>query len=257
MNKIIVLKAGTNTLVNLEGSERLNLTVFNNLASQVRSLRQEGYGVVLVSSGAITAGMIADGQTERSKSMLGRQRHAGIGWPIVAQQWSRSLKDLTVFSTLLTRRELGGGEPTRKEALNVINLALKMNDVVLINENDVITHEEIEFGDNDTLAALLASALKQANHETDVSLVLLTDVNGLRTDKDDPETLVRIVEDIEAVRNFVTDSHSSHATGGMVTKIGAAKIAKEAGVAMYITDGRAEKSIERTLAGKIGTVFKI
>lgn len=257
MNKILVLKVGTNTLVHQNGSETLNQRIFQSLADQIKEMRTRGYEVVLVSSGAITAGMMHTNTSVRPEKMTARQRLAGVGWPIVATKWNKSLSGVTVFSTLLTRRELGSAQPTRKEALDVINVSLKNHDVVLVNENDVITHEEIEFGDNDTLAAVLAAELKKSNRECEVTLMLLSDINGLRADKDDPSTVIRMVDRLEDVSLFAQESHSQLARGGMITKLRAAQIAAEAGVQMYITDGGTENTISRTLEGEIGTCFRL
>ena len=257
MNKILVLKVGTNTLVHKNGSETFNQQIFLELANQIKQMRAQGYEVVLVSSGAITAGMMHTNTPIRPEQMIERQRLAGIGWPIVATKWSESLSGVTVFSTLLTRRELGSGQPTRQEALDVINVSLQNHDVVLVNENDVITHEEIEFGDNDTLAAVLAAQLKVANPKCEVTLMLLSDINGLRADKDDPATVIRTVERLEDVSLFAKGSRSPLARGGMITKLRAAQIAAEGGVLMYVTDGSVERSIMRTLKGEIGTCFRL
>lgn len=257
MNKILVLKLGTNTLVQQNGSEQLDTLVFSRLASQIIEHKKQGYNIVIVSSGAITAGMMQTRVTKRPETMLELQRLAGIGWPLVVTQWSNALKGETVFSALLTRQELGRAQPTRREAINVINAALTSGDIVLVNENDVITHEEIQFGDNDTLAATLAVELKESNESTEVVLMLLSDVNGLRVDKDDPSTVIRVVERLEDVAMLAHDSHSNVARGGMITKLRAAQIASESGIATYVTDGRADHTIARTLQQEIGTCFRL
>ncbi len=255
---ILVVKVGTNTLIQKSGSiEELSLSVFNSIADQLQAYIAQGYGIVLVSSGAITAGMVTDGSIERAGSMVGQQRHAGIGWPKVATAWDEAFGDTIVFSTLLTRRELGGGQSTRDEALHVIQYALTQGDIVLVNENDVITHEEIEFGDNDTLAATLAVEIAKLDFGKMVTLVLLTDINGLRTNKDDESSLIKVVDRIEDVAIFAGDSNNNASRGGMITKIRAATIARESGVETYIADGKEPNVIARALEGKIGTHFRV
>ncbi|MBP9738101.1 hypothetical protein KBD20_00260 [Candidatus Saccharibacteria bacterium] len=255
---ILVVKVGTNTLIQKSGSiEQLNLSVFSSIASQLQTCSAQGYDIVIVSSGAITAGMVTVGSTERARSMVGQQRHAGIGWPKVAAAWDYAFGDKVVFSTLLTRRELGGGQSTRHEALGVILYALTQGDIVLVNENDVITHEEIEFGDNDTLAATLAAEIAKQDASSKVTLLLLTDINGLRVNKEDESSLIKIVDRIEDVAAFGEDSRSNASRGGMITKIRAATIARESGVETYIADGKERNVVARALAGEIGTHFRV
>ena len=136
-----------------------------------------------------------------------------------------------------------------------------VNDYVpIINENDAVTHEQIAFGDNDTLAATYAAKLKQSElFGDDVSLIVLSDIDGVYENIDDPKTLISRIEDIDAYEHFASGvvGGVGVGTGGMSTKFAAARISKKSGVTMYIANGRRDEILLSTINGETGTRFDI
>lgn len=257
---IIVVKVGTSTLVCTDAQQReqLDEASFLRIGSQLRRMQRDGVGVVLVSSGAITAGLVHTQTPSRTRaefSMPQLQRLASIGWRHVLNRWSTALGDMTIGELLLTRRELGSSNE-RQEALHVIHALLAHGDIAIINENDAITHEEIAFGDNDTLAATLAVALRQSTLFTnDIRLVLLTDVDGVYAELGDHRSCIKDVYETTDLAHLAGKSRTAHGTGGMHTKFQAAAIATSAGMDMWIANGRKDNVLALTLRGETGTHF--
>ena len=255
---LIIVKVGTNVLTDIsEDHEVLNKRAFDHIGREVRILSDVGMGVILVSSGAITAGILGDNRHRRDvDNVYDLQRYAARGWDQVVQQWKRSIGGDRVSSTLLTKREIHT-ETMRIKALGVISCCLSYNDVFVVNENDTISDDEIKFGDNDTLAAALAVECERSGLFRSVRLVLLTNIDGLRADKDDSTSIVRKVVDIAQVEQYAGAAANEHSRGGMTTKVQAAKVATRAGVATYIADGRVMDVVHEVLDHKIGTYFAI
>ncbi|NLA42932.1 hypothetical protein GX865_02115 [Candidatus Saccharibacteria bacterium] len=255
MKKLIVVKVGTSTLVrNSRGVERLDGDSFRRIARQVRSLRHLGYDIVLVSSGAVTAGMMKVGIKQRPvDDIASLQRFASLGWHEVLAKWSGALS-MSVGGVLLTKHSLNlQGE--RAEFQRVARRLLLAGDIPIINENDVITHDEIAFGDNDTLAATVAARLR-ADYQA-ANLVILSDVHGVYRDKSDPSTVISVIDSIDEASVLAGGAGSTYGRGGMVTKFEAARIAVDAGVTLHVAHGRTERVIERALLGSAGTTFVI
>lgn len=253
---LIVVKVGTNVLTEItNGIASLDQRSFTQIGQEVRRLVDGGKGVILVSSGAITAGILDDKKhREDIKNTFDLQRYAARGWDRVVQQWKQSIGAGKVSSTLLTKREIHT-ETMRTQALGVISCCLSYGDVFIVNENDTISDDEIKFGDNDTLAAAIAVECARAQLFRSVKMVLLTNINGLRSDKDDEATLIRRVTDISAVEQYTGGASNSHSRGGMVTKVAAARTAQSAGVEVFIADGRVKNAVNKALSYEIGTCF--
>jgi glutamate 5-kinase len=223
----------------------------------VCQLTDEGGCVVLVSSAAITAGVLSDGKIRTgSEAVVEEQRYAARGWDTVVQKWKSTIGAERVSATLLTKREIHNGNMRRK-ALGVIACCFEHNDIFVVNENDTISDDEIKFGDNDALAAELAVALAQAGMFKSVQLVLLTDEHGLYKDINDRESLIRKVTDIDEVEGYANGTSSINSTGGMLTKVKAARQATEIGIKTYIAHGRVSNAIKRCLAREVGTYFAV
>jgi len=161
----------------------------------------------------------------------------------------------TVAQLLITRPDITGGGQRRENFHVTLERLLELGALPIINENDTISTEEISIGDNDTLSAMVAASIR-----ADL-LILLSDINGLYTD--DPRTnknakLIPYVDHIDAaLESMAKGADSNYGTGGMTTKIAAAKIAAEAGVDMVIANGEHLSNISRILNGEeIGTLFK-
>ncbi|CAF0702278.1 glutamate 5-kinase [Candidatus Methylacidithermus pantelleriae] len=246
-----VLKFGTGILSDPQG--RLDPGRIAELVAQVAELKQQGKEIVIVSSGAIGAGMYALGLSRRPKQMEELQACAAIGQPKLMRHYEEAFNryGLHVAQLLLTyldldSRTLYGNAQRTIERL----LALKIF-VPIINENDVVSFEEIKFGDNDRLSAHVAIMAKAD------ALVILSTVRGLWKGRDGRAGIVSRVEKIDArVRAWAGDSRSERSVGGMITKLEAAEIAGQAGIPTVVADGRAKNILIRLAQGEeLGTLF--
>lgn len=260
-NKIAVVKVGTSTLTKAykHGVYELDMESFSRIGKQIVALQRNGYCIAIVSSAAITAGMMITRTTMRpattEQSMPNLQALASIGWRHVLNRWSDALKGVVVAELLITKNELEF-ESERSELLNVTQNLMANGYIAIINENDAITHEEIAFGDNDSLAALFASKLKQSElFSDDISLIILSDVDGVYENIKDSTSVIERIEDIDTYRHLAGGAGSSMGTGGMATKFAAATIAVNNAVDMYIANGRRNNVLKDTIQRKTGTLF--
>ncbi len=257
MTKTIVIKIGTSSLTQPETGQ-LALSTIATLAETLCHLRQEGHRVVLVSSGAVGVGCARLGLTERPKAMALKQAVAAVGQGRLMRIYDDLFTTLSqpIAQVLLTRSDL----VQRTHYLNVYNTfaeLLGLGVIPVVNENDTVAVEELKFGDNDTLSALVASLV-----EADW-LFILTDVDRLysadpRCVPDaQPISLVNNLQELAALQIQTGAQGTKWGTGGMVTKISAARIAIAAGVRTVITQGRFPQNIEKILAGEpLGTHFQ-
>jgi glutamate 5-kinase len=223
------------------------------------SLQEQDFNVVLVSSGAITAGMVIKGMSERpnkTDDMSSLQYLSSIGWHHVLNAWSDVIGKDKVGGLLLTNRELGLNKE-RDEAMRVIYKYLKSGDTAIANENDAIAHDEIAFGDNDTLAAALTIQIANSTlFGNNIRLILLSHVDGVYENPDDPNSvIISRIENIEDYRHLAGDTSDPNGTGGMATKFNAAFVVNKHGIDMWVANGREEDVIIRTLNGEVGTHF--
>lgn len=261
IDNILVIKVGTSTLTRRSKNGQLELDVksFKRIGQQVIDLKLAGYNIAIVSSAAITAGMVETGLAVRpgntESSMPTLQALASIGWRHVLNAWDDALVALTIGELLVTRQELER-DSERSELLRVTRSLMLSGAVPIINENDAITHEEIAYGDNDTLAANFAVRLKRSSLFGDmVSVVVLSDIEGVYEDVNDGSTIIKRIDNISEYERVAKETTDSVGTGGMITKFKAARIAYEHGVDLYITHGRGEDSVKRAIQGEIGTRF--
>jgi len=252
--KRIVVKIGTNVLTKDEG---IDAGYVRQVAGQTSSLVKGGRQVVIVTSGAIGMGA---GQLElegKVKGMKMRQACAAIGQPLLMQEYRKSFLQygVTVAQVLLTAEVLNN----RKTYLNLrnsIETLLDLGVVPILNENDSVSTAEIgtAFGDNDKLSALVASKI-----DADL-LIMLSDIDALY-DKNprefpDAKAIPAVFEITDEIVRTAGGKGSRYATGGMKTKIEAARIASNAGCRIVLANGRAKDVITRIVAGEeIGTVF--
>ncbi len=249
----IVFKVGTSTLTHENG--KVNIRRVESLARVLSDLHNAGKDIVLVTSGAISVGVAKSGKTERPKAVPHRQAMAAIGQCELMYLYDKLFSEYNnmVAQVLITADVVE--HPLRKQnAQNTIETILELGAIPIVNENDTVSTEEIEFGDNDTLSALVADMIG-----ADL-LVLLSDIDGLY-DADphkNPEAkLIDYVGKIdESIEALAGGAGSKHGTGGMATKISAAKIATGAGIGMVILNGDAPEKIYALLEGEqIGTYF--
>lgn len=249
----IVVKVGTSVLTG--GTTRLSQQRMLALVQQTAHLHAAGHEVVIVSSGAVAAGRERLGFPDLAASMPVKQMLSAVGQSQLMQRYSAlfDIFGLTVAQVLLTRDDLGN----RSRFMNARDTLLTLIDqriVPIINENDTIATEEIRVGDNDNLSALVATLI-----EAD-TLVLLTDQQGLYTA--DPRThpdarLIAHVDVIdEATFALAGGTSTGLGTGGMITKLQAARLATRGGVATLIISGEAPNGLLRAVEGEaLGTRF--
>ncbi|MHC4072807.1 MAG: glutamate 5-kinase [Planctomycetota bacterium] len=253
--KRIVVKIGTNILTK---GAAVDAGYVRRVAGQVNSLLKDGRQVVIISSGAIGMGVgQLSGLVGGARNIKMRQACAAIGQPLLMAEYRKSFLryGVTVAQVLLTAEVLNH----RKTYLNLrnsIETLLKLSVVPILNENDSVSTDEIgsAFGDNDKLSALVASKI-----DADL-LIMLSDIDAFYdknprkfADARPIPTVFEITDDI--VRN-AGGKGSRYSTGGMKTKIEAAKIASNAGCRIVLADGRLKNVIGRIIAGEeIGTIF--
>jgi len=248
--KRVVLKFGTGVLT--LGVGQLHEQRIGELCKHIRNWIDADYQAIVVSSGAVGLGMGVLGITERPNEMPTLQACAAIGQSDLVDVWKREMgkNGIKIAQVLLTRENLDS--PNRYVGVqNTLEELLSYDVVPVINENDTVSFEEIKFGDNDVLSALVA-ALVGAEQ-----LIIISTIEGLKNQNGNGE-LVPIVEEITPeIENMAGGTNSKTAVGGMVSKIQAAKIAVKEGCAVVILDGRDPENLGKLLNGeKIGTYFQ-
>lgn len=252
--KKIVVKIGTSSLTTKDG--KFNREFARDIARQVSMLKSEGKDVILVSSGAIGTGCEALEFKERPKSIPLKQATAAVGQSILMQEWSHVFEKygLKVAQILLTYDAFSD----RKTYLNLRNsmsALLELGVIPIINENDPICVHEIgeTFGDNDTLSAMVSSKV-----EADL-LILMTDIDGLYTKnpkKSKDAKKIPVIEEITPEIESFGGGAGDKGTGGMKTKLEAAKIAQKSGCYMVIASSEEKDLIAKVIGGEdIGTLF--
>jgi glutamate 5-kinase len=249
----LVIKVGTSTLTHTTG--KLNLFQLEQLVQDIAELKKRDLEVILVSSGAIGAGMGRMGLTERPKTMPEKQALAAIGQGILMHTYETIFGEQgeLVAQVLLTKDDIAHRE-RYLNARNTLLSLLRMDAIPIINENDTVVVEEIKFGENDTLSALVAGLI-----DADL-LIILSDIDGLYTAdprKDSSAYLIPVVEDItEEIEQLAGEAGTKMASGGMATKIQAAKIATNCGIPMIVANGSSKRALQEMVAGNNpGTIF--
>jgi glutamate 5-kinase len=248
----IVIKVGSAMLVNKDGT--LRQTWLEGLALDIADARQRGTEVLLVSSGAIALGRHRLGLAKGKLKLEESQAAAAVGQIALAQGWQQALAahELVAAQVLLTLTDT----EVRRRYLNAratLNTLLSRGAVPVINENDTVATSEIRYGDNDRLAARVSSMMSAG------CLVLLSDVDGLYTAAPGSAgaEFVPQVENITAeISDMAGAPVSGVGSGGMITKIEAARIATAAGASMIIASGHEHRPLSRVLSGARATWFK-
>ena len=249
----IVIKIGTSTLTYSNGC--VNMRRIEALCRCISDIMNAGNEVILVSSGAIGMGVGKLNLAERPKDIAGKQAAAAVGQCELMYIYDKEFSsyNCTVAQILLTAPDLKCEDRHRKFQ-STISWLLSHKVLPVINENDTVATEEIEFGDNDTLAALVSESVSAG------LLILLSDIDGLYTGDpktDKSATLVPEVREITAkIEALGSGAGSALGTGGMVTKLNAAKIATAAGCDMVIANGAYPELIYKIVDGEpVGTRF--
>lgn len=250
--KRLVVKVGT-SLVTRDGGH-LHRPRLARLARELATIQKSGVQVVLVTSGAIAAGVSELGWRKRPSELEKKQAAAAVGQPRLMETYRQSFRrwGVRVAQVLLTSEDFEHG--ARKQNMKAtLSTLLSEGAVPIINENDSVGVQEIRFGDNDTLAALVAVSLK-----ADL-LVLLTDVDGLMTShpRSGRGDIIREIKHISSsIDAMAQGAGSDHGTGGMITKVRAARHATAHGVTLVIANGAKSGILPQIIRGvPVGTRF--
>lgn len=255
--KRIVIKVGTSTITYEETGD-INLGKLEKFVRILINLRSQGKELVVVSSGAVGAGRMALGLQKRPETEAAKQACAAVGQARLMMIYEKLFNEYgQLTAQILLTKESITNEECRKNAKRTFEELIRMKVIPIVNENDAISVDELlygNFGDNDTLAANVAELV-----DADL-LILMSDIEGLYTDdpKKNPNarfihTVAKIDEELEKMGKGVS---SDVGTGGMATKIRAAKIVTATGADMVIANGDNIYSINDIMAGKkVGTLF--
>lgn len=248
----VVVKIGSGVLSDAAGIEPAQIDA---IAGQVAQLRQQGYEIIIVSSGAVSAGKGSLGIVGRPQTIPLKQAAAAIGQTVLMRTWGEAFHrhGHRVAQVLLTRDDLAN----RRRYLNSRNTLMTLLDhdvIPIINENDTVVIDEIRFGDNDNLSALVTSLVE--GH----LLIILSDVSGLYDHDPRQHPHARLIPTVERINDEIIamagSSGTDLGTGGMATKIKAAKRASLSGIGTAIINGRMENSLLAFFSGEeIGTLF--
>ena len=250
--KRIVVKVGTSTITHETGL--INYEMMNKVVEQISNLTNRGYEVILVSSGAVGAGLGILNDMKRPMTIPEKQAAASVGQVTLIHLYQKMFLEYSqnISQILLTKSDI----EDRERYLNIRNVffeLLKRKVIPIINENDTVITDEIKVGDNDTLSALVANLI-----DADL-LILLSDIDGLydsNPNEDKNANLIRKVIDVNEVMPYAKDSSSSQGTGGMITKLNAGKIANAYGSHMIIANGKTKFVLNRIMdCEEIGTLF--
>ncbi len=251
--KRIVIKVGTSTLTYANG--KLNLRRIESLVKVLADIKNSGKEVLLVTSGAIGVGAAHLGLTERPRDMGGKQAAAAVGQCELMYIYDKHFSEHGhVTAQVLLTRDVIDDDNRKTNVINTIHRLLEYGAVPIVNENDTVSFEEIEFGDNDTLSAVVA-VLSGAD-----ALIILTDIDGVYTA--DPRTnpdakFIPLVEKIDDdLRKAASGAGSSRGTGGMMTKLHAAEMASAQGISTVIMNGCDPSRLYDIFEGKpVGTLI--
>ncbi len=251
--KRIVVKIGSSTLTH--DNFKMNLRRIEAIARVLSDFRNAGKDVILVSSGAVSAGISKMGLDHRPREIEQKQALAAVGQSELMSIYGHffSMFGQTVAQILVTR-DIMENPTAHKNAENTFETLLKMGCIPIVNENDTVAIEEFEFGDNDTLSACVA-LLCHAD-----ALVILSDIDGLYDSDPHQNPNARLIPEVHEINDeilgYAGGAGSNRGTGGLITKLHAAEIVMPKGIPMFIVNGEDPEVLYRLLDGKhIGTCF--
>ena len=253
--KRIVIKIGSSSLTHPE-TGALNLTKLEVLVREISDLHNMGKDVIVVSSGAIAVGRRAAGLGHRPSETKEKQACAAIGQARLMMIYQKLFSEYNQLAAqiLMTKRTVMDNL-SRFNALNTFRELLKLGAIPIVNENDTVSTYEMQFGDNDTLSAIVAALI-----DADL-LLLLSDIDGLFTDDSNSNPNAELIHVVEKLDDHLlkmgkSTSTSDVGTGGMASKLTAAKLASAAGTDMVIANGEDFRNIHRVIEGQdCGTLF--
>ena len=247
--KLVVVKVGTSTLTSK--SNPMDRRAIRNISKQVCELLDKGIRVVLVSSGAIGAGMHLLGLKSRPRTLEHLQAAAAIGQAQLMKAYDEYFKEhrRKVAQVLLIRDDLEQRQ-RRSNVKSTLFTILEYGAVPIINENDTVSADEIKIGDNDTLASLVPKLLG-----ADL-LIILSDVDGLYSHMGRKEVVDTVNEIDKNIEELACGTDKDVCVGGMSTKIKAAKVVTESGIPMVIANGQTEEILTKIVnKERVGTIF--
>ena len=253
--KRVVIKIGSSSL-NHEETGGLNFTKLEKLVRELCDLRNQGVDVCLVSSGAIAVGRSSMGMKERPKTMAKKQACAAVGQARLMMTYQKMFSEYhqTAGQVLMTKKTMLDNV-SRKNAQNTFEELFELGVIPIVNENDTVSTYEIQFGDNDTLSAIEASLIS-----ADL-LILLSDNDGLYTDDPHANPNSKLIKDVDVIDEKLLhmakeSTGSDVGTGGMATKLTAARIATRSGCDMIIANGKDVGILHEIFEGDFtGTLF--
>ncbi|MBU3156151.1 glutamate 5-kinase [Clostridium estertheticum] len=252
--KRIVVKVGTSTLTHSTGL--LNYKHIESLIRQLADVHNKGIEVVLVTSGAIGAGMGKLGLTKRPETIPEKQAAAAVGQGILIHMYEKFFSEYgkTTAQILLTKEDFGD-KARHLNAHNTFLMLLSQGVIPVVNENDAVIVDEIMVGDNDTLSAMVTNLIGAE------LLIILSDIDGLYDSNPRVNPDAKIIYNVQNITDEIKESAQGAGTelgtGGMATKINAAEIVVDANAAMIIAEGSTPNVITDILEGiEIGTLFK-
>ena len=248
-SRSVVVKIGTTSVTDATGG--VDHEVLRQVARDVVDLRDEGWSIVVVTSGAITAGWAEVGRSRpRPRDATTLQAVSAVGQPLLMHAWRDAFSECgaTIGQVLLAPLDFSH-RGQYLHARGTIEALASLNVIAIVNENDAVADEEIRFGDNDRLAALVAN-LVGASH-----LVLLTDTVGLFTADPRVDATATLIEEVRAIDASLVEaagtSRSGVGSGGMASKIAAAHMATWSGVTTVIAPARSKGAVRRSLEGGV------
>lgn len=254
--KRIVVKIGSSSLQHKETGD-FDYTKLEVLVRELCNLRNQGKDIVLVSSGAIAAGRQVVRIDERDNPIAVKQACAAIGQARLMMIYQKIFAEYNhVAAQILMTKNTIVDDLNRFNARNTFSELLKMGVIPIVNENDTVATYEIEFGDNDTLSAIVASLI-----EADL-LILMSDIDGLYTDDPNKSKDARFISEVDRLDENILrmgkeSTGSAVGTGGMSTKLAAAQIATCSGADMIIANASDIRILHRIMDGReYGTMFK-
>ena len=257
--KRFAIKIGSSSLMHKD-TGRLNLRKIEKLVRTLVDLKNSGKDVILVSSGAIAVGRTAIGLHERPDELPVKQACAAIGQAKLMMVYQKIFAEYSAIAAqVLMTKTTVVNDTSRKNAENTFNELLKLGAIPIVNENDTVSTYEIKqvqtFGDNDRLSAIVTSIVGAD------MLILLSDIDGLYTDDPNSNPDAKFIDQVDKIDDNLLDmgkttSGSSVGTGGMATKLIAARIATSSGADMVIANGNNIDNITGIMAGEdVGTLF--
>jgi glutamate 5-kinase len=245
----LVVKVGTRLLST--SRHLLDTASLEKIARDVSTGRDGGRGVVLVTSGAVGAGMGVLGLATRPSAIVDRQACAAVGQSMLMHEYQKAFAayDIATAQVLLTRYDISDRR-RHQNIRRVMNRLLEQGILPIVNENDVVADDELKFGDNDTLSGLVADLVEAE------ALVILTDVEGLYESPESRRRIPIVTSVRPELYEIAGGAGSAASVGGMVTKLRTAERMARAGRITIIASGRAENVIGRLLGGEdLGTLF--